>query len=149
MKIRRYVTEDRSPCLEVFTSNVPAYFAASDELEFVRYLEKGPGPFYVVDVDGRIVACGGVAVDHPEPNVATLCWGMVAASFHRHGIGSALLDFRVRILTTEHPSVKRVRVNTTQVAQPFFEHHGFVAKSVRTDGYGTGLDHVVMDYIVP
>jgi N-acetylglutamate synthase-like GNAT family acetyltransferase len=148
MQIRFYTIKDRSPCLEIFRSNVPAYFAASDEQEFAHFLDKLPGPFCIVEIDGEVVACGGLAADHPELNVATLCWGMVAANLHRHGIGRALLDFRMRILATEYPSTRRVRVNTTQVAQAFFQRHDFIVIGVETDGYGAGLNRVVMDCAV-
>ena len=148
MQIRYYTIKDRSPCLEVFRSNVPDYFTASDEQEFARFLDRLPGPFCIVEIGGGVAACGGLALNDPEPNVATLCWGMVAANLHRHGIGRALLELRMQILTTEYPSTKRVRVNTTQVAQPFFQRHDFAVIDVESDGYGAGLDRVVLDYVV-
>ena len=124
---------------------MPTYFAASDEPQFASFLDGQIGPSWVVVHDGGIVACGGVALDHPEAGIATLCWGMVAADKHRHGIGSALLQQRIDHVAAEQPATRLLRANTTQLAQGFFERHGFVAMQVVTDGYGVGLDHVVMD----
>jgi len=124
---------------------VPTYFAASDEAEFERFLDRQIGPLWVVADNGFIVACGGVALRHPEADIATLCWGVVAADKHRHGIGSALLQHRINYVAAERPATWLVRANTTQLAQGFFERHGFAAVQVVTSGYGAGLDHVVMD----
>jgi hypothetical protein len=88
MQIRPYATADHEICLKIFRSNVPAYFAASDEPEFERFLDGQIGPLWVAVNNGGILACGGVALDYPEAGIATLCWGMVAADKHRHGIGS-------------------------------------------------------------
>jgi hypothetical protein len=42
-----------------------------------------------------------------------------------------------------------LRANTTQLAQGFFERHGFAAVQVLVGGYGAGLDHVVMNRLNP
>lgn len=149
MEIRSYVTDDRTTCLSIFRSNVPTYLAASDEAEFARFLDDLRVEFWVVDIDGQIRACGGVAVYYPEPDMGTLCWGMVALKFQRQGIGTALLEFRMRLVAARHPTIRRLRVNTTQVVQAFYERHGFSAIHVEPDRYGSGLDHVVMDRVVP
>ena len=95
-----------------------------------------------------IRACGGIATYHPEPDIATLCWGMVALNSQRQGIGKALLEFRVRLVATQHPTITRLRVNTTQVVKVFYERHSFAAVRVEPGRYGPGLDHVVMDRAV-
>jgi GNAT superfamily N-acetyltransferase len=145
MEIVPYETKDRPACLQVFRSNVPTYFAASDEMAFARFLDGLAVPFWVMKNSGELRACGGFAIKHPEPNCATLCWGMVISTAHRQGIGSAMLDFRIRIVATEYPSVARIRVNTTQLVQAFYEHHAFVVVRTDLDGYGSGLNRVVMD----
>jgi ribosomal protein S18 acetylase RimI-like enzyme len=149
MQIRPYATADREICLKIFRSNVPTYFAASDEPEFARFLDRQIGPLWVVADGGVIVAYGGVALDHPETGIATLCWGMVAADKHRHGIGSALLQHRINYVAAEQPATRLLRADTTQLAQGFFERHGFVAVQVVTGGYGAALDHVVMNRLNP
>jgi ribosomal-protein-alanine N-acetyltransferase len=145
MRIRPYATADRETCLKIFRGNVPTYFAASDESQLANFLDGQMGHLWVVVHDAGVVACGGVALDHPETGIATLCWGMVAADKHRHGIGSALLHHRIEYVAAEQPATRLLRINTTQLAQGFYERHGFVAVKVVADGYGVGLDHVVMD----
>ena len=117
--------------------------------EFARFLDRQIGPLWMVADNGDIMACGGVALDHPEAGIATLCWGMVAADKHRHGIGSALLQHRINYVAAEQPTTRLLRANTTQLAQGFFERHGFVAVQVMTSGYGAALDHVVMNRLNP
>jgi GNAT superfamily N-acetyltransferase len=148
MQIRTYLPDDRTACLNVFRSNVPAYFAASDEAEFARFLDDLQAKYWVVDVDGQIRACGGLALYYPERDMATLCWGMVARNFQRQGIGKVLLEFRMGVVATQSPSITRLRINTTQVVQVFYERRGFAAVRVEPGGYGPELDHVVMDRVV-
>jgi ribosomal protein S18 acetylase RimI-like enzyme len=149
MQIRSYAHEDREICLKIFRSNVPTYFASSDEPEFVRFLDRQLGPLWVVADNAVIVACGGVAIDRPEAGMATLCWGMVAADSHRYGIGSTLLQHRINYVAAEQPATRLLRANTTPLARGFFERHGFVAVQVITGGYGATLDHVVMNRLNP
>ena len=148
MHIRKYATDDRTTCLSIFRSNVPTYFAASDEEKFAQFLDDPRVKFWVVDMGGQIRACGGLAVYYPKPEMATLCWGMVARNFQRQGIGRALLEFRMKLVTARHPTIRRLRVNTTQVVQAFYERHGFGAVHVEPDRYGSGFDHVMMDRVV-
>src|SRR5208337_2424314 len=44
MQIRSYAPADREICLKIFRSNVPGYFAASEEPEFARFLDGKIGP---------------------------------------------------------------------------------------------------------
>ena len=144
VQIRIYTPDDRTACLNIFRSNVPTYFAASDEMEFAPFIDDVRERFWVIDVDGQVRACGGLAVCYPEPEIATLCWGMVAQNLQRQGIGKALLEFRMREIATQWPSIRRVRITTTQVVQVFYERQGFAAVYVEPGGYGPGLDRVVM-----
>jgi GNAT superfamily N-acetyltransferase len=118
MQIRPYATADREACLTIFRSNVPAYFAATDEPQFASFLDGKIGVVWVVVDNGGVVGCGGVALDHPEPGIATLCWGMVAADKHRHGIGSALLRQRIDYVAAEQPATRLLRANTTHSSTP-------------------------------
>jgi ribosomal protein S18 acetylase RimI-like enzyme len=148
MQIALYEIKNRAACLRLFRSNMPTYFAASDEMPFAQFLDELAVPFWVIKNRGKVCACGGIAINHPEPKIATLCWGIVASTAHRRGIGSAMLDFRIRTIATEHPSITRVRINTTQLVQAFYERHAFVAVHVDLDGYGSGLNRVVMDRVL-
>jgi [ribosomal protein S18]-alanine N-acetyltransferase len=145
MLIRPYTADDRVGCLGIFRSNVPLYFVADDEPEFVRFIDQKLGLFCVVSVESVLVACGGTSIDYPELGAATLCWGMVSAGLHRRGIGRALLVHRIKMVTAKYPTIRRLRLNTTQKAQAFFELHGFRVTQVDANGYGVGLDRVSME----
>jgi N-acetylglutamate synthase-like GNAT family acetyltransferase len=148
MLIRDWNQGDRLRCIEILRSNVPRYIAACDEEDFNRFLNRLPGPFFVVEIDHRVAACGGMAIRHPEPRIATLCWGMVDSSSHRRGVGRALVKHRLRMIETGFPSIERVRVNTTQLVQRFFEQHGFRSTETERNGYGLGLDRGVIELAV-
>jgi N-acetylglutamate synthase-like GNAT family acetyltransferase len=145
MHIRRYVEQDREACLAVLRSNVPQHFVAADEDSLRRFLDDLPGPYFVVeDPAGAVIACGGIAEER-DPSVATLCWGIVDATRHRAGIGTALLKHRLAVFLPQHPNVKCLRVNTTQKVQGFFERHGFRVTEIHARAYGPDLDHVRME----
>ena len=144
MHIRAYTEVDEGACVALLRSNVPEYFEAADEEPFRAFLRRLPGPYFVLEIDGRIAAAGGIASEI-DRTVATLCWGIVDAGMHRAGLGSALLKHRMEAFLPEHPEAERLQVNTTQKTQGFFERHGFVVVEVRKDGYGAGLDHVRME----
>jgi len=145
MRIRSYTPQDRDACLAVLRSNVPEHFVAADEDALGRFLDALPGPYFVVEEpDGFIVACGGIT-EEDDPAVASLCWGIVDATRHRAGIGSALLDHRLAMFLPEHPNVKCLRVNTTQKVQGFFERHGFRVTAIHPRAYGHDLDRVRME----
>ena len=120
MLIREYSTKDRLSCLRILRDNTPRYFVDSDEVEFAHFLDHLPGPYWIAEVDAEILGCGGLALER-EAVAATLCWGIVDASAHGRGIGRALLEYRLRIIATEFPGVRRVRLTTTQVAQGFLD----------------------------
>jgi len=54
--------------IAILRSNTPKCFAIEEEDAFARFLDARPGPYYVVE-EGRIVACGGIALDR-NPSIA-------------------------------------------------------------------------------
>ena len=132
---------DRSACLSLFDGNVPDYFLATERAAFsdfladaVRSEEGDVARFYVVELDGRVVACGGWYL-HGE--IAGLSWGMVDRSQHGSGLGRFLLQERLRIVRQDGRATL-ARVRTTSAVKGFFEHLGF--KVVRN-----GLPGVVQE----
>ncbi len=140
--VRAYEDTDKPGCLDVFRSNTPEFFAASEEAEFARFLDSRPGPYFVFELDGRIVACGGYALG-PAAGQSALCWGMVARDRHREGLGGALTDFRLAALAAD-PAVQDVTIETSQHTAAFFERFGFVRESVAKNGFAPGIDRVKM-----
>ena len=136
---RPYRDADRAACLRLFESNSPIYFDAAERSDFEAFLDEG-WPYQVVERDGRIVACGGHALE-PDGS-ASLCWGMVDGSLHRQGIGDALT--RARIAAAKAAGATAIRLDTSQLTTGFYERYGFEVLSVIPNGYAPGKDRCEM-----
>lgn len=113
-RLRAYRDEDREACLALFDGNVPKYFAVEERQDFVSFLEKPPGPYFVmVNEQEEVVACGGYASSEKNRELAVLCWGMVRRDLHRHGVGTRLLEERLRLIAAE-PHLSVVMIETSQ-----------------------------------
>lgn len=144
---RDFVAADVEACLAVFDSNVPDYFHEAEREEFAAFLGALPGPYLVlVDAVGEVVGCGGYA-RVAGTGRADLCWGMVANSAHRKGLGRALTQARIdRVLAD--PAVTEIVLNTSQHTVGFYERMGFETVAVTPDGYAPGLDRHDMRLMV-
>ena len=141
--IRPYVPNDREACLDLLRGNIPEHFSPAEAEEFARFLDALPGPYFVAEIDGRIVGCGGIAAEK-DGVTATLCWGIVDARHQRGGVGTKLLERRLGGFLAEHPEIRRVQTHTSQKVQGFYARHGFVVASVVPQGFGPELDEVTM-----
>lgn len=141
-RVREYVPDDLPAVLEIFDSNVPAYFTPEERAALEGFLDDLPGPYYVVESEGSIAACGGYAVVAGESR-ADLCWGMVRAEFHGLGLGRLLTEYRINVARHD-PRVTHVILNTSQHTQGFYEKLGFTTESVTKDGFAPGLDRYDM-----
>jgi predicted GNAT family N-acyltransferase len=146
--VRDYRTTDRNGCLAVFDSNVPAFFLVDERDGFAHFLDQvGPESAYqVIERDGRIVGCGGHAVE-PDGMTASLCWGMIDKMLHRQGLGRLLTQARVDA-AGRTSGVKQVRLDTSQHTTAFYARFGFKTVTVTPDGYGDGLDQCEMILIL-
>ncbi|MFT3774761.1 MAG: GNAT family N-acetyltransferase [Minicystis sp.] len=148
MNIRPYTPADRERCLALLRSNVPEHFQATDEADYARFLDALPGPYFVVEEGGEIIAAGGIAAEK-DGITATLCWGIVTARRQRAGVGTKLLAHRLEAFLPGHPEITRIQTNTTQKVQAFFARHGFAVVEVKPLAYGPDLDHVRMIMPLP
>jgi len=117
MEIRAYTLADRDACLEVFDSNAEQLTGRE---EFAAFLSD-PGAFYVAEHDGRIVGCGGFAV---QGATARLHWGIVHRSVQRQGLGRFLLFHRLREIT-RNGAVQIVGLTSPRAVVGFFVSQGF------------------------
>ncbi|MEU1426502.1 GNAT family N-acetyltransferase [Nocardia sp. NPDC005746] len=141
IEIRKYQPTDKQACLKIMASNTPEFFARHEVSEFEEYLDNLSDPYFVVEDQGAIVACGGWRL-RPD-GTAALCWGMVRRADHHGGIGTLLTRERLRLIR-EQGRASRVVLVTSQHSQPFFERFGFVAIASVRDGFAPGLDSVEM-----
>ena len=135
--IREYQIADRNACLSAFASNVPQLFAANEADDYASFLAQLPCPYLVAELDGVAVGGGGFYFI-PETDLAGLVWGVIAWDAQRRGIGTALLRARLERLSSE-PSIRAVRVKTSQGAAAFFERFGFQTERIIEDYFAVGL----------
>lgn len=83
--VRPCAAGDRDACLALFDGNTPRFFDPSERACFAAWLETSTQPYLVIERSGRIVACGGHAIE-AGGSVASLCWGMVAQDGFGPGI---------------------------------------------------------------
>lgn len=147
MTPRPYRCADVAACLSLFDSNVPTYFAPTERGDFERFLHEHavPRAFQVIEVEGQVVACGGLW--HCGDGSASLCWGMVERSRHRQGLGRALAVTRLHQAEAD-PSVQRITLSTSQHTQGFYAGLGFQVVRVVADGHGAGIDAVEMQRVL-
>ena len=141
MKIRPYTADDRHGCLRILEGNTPAFFVPTDANDLSYFLDELPGPYYIIEDAGTVIACGGWAMDNKD--TAALTWGMVRRDQHRKGIGRLLLHHRLNAIR-EDGRAKIVRIRTVQLVQGFYEREAFEVVDVVPNGYGEGLDRVTM-----
>lgn len=143
VRIRDYEAADRDACLAVFESNVPEFFTPSERAEFETFLSEPPGPYLVLeDEAGRVVACGGYAVE-PGRATADLCWGMVLRDRQGSELGRRLTQARLERIRKDE-SARQVALRTSQRTRGFYERLGFVTERVVPNGFAPGLDRCEM-----
>ena len=137
---RPYRPEDMAGCLALFDSNTPRFFDASERESFVGFLgdQALRWPYQVIELDGRIVGCGGHAVEADGISVV-LCWGMVDNELHGQGLGRVLTEARIAAARAT-PGISRVILNTSQHTQGFYARFGFETEKVTPDGFAPGID---------
>ncbi len=143
ISIRNYTPEDRSPCLEIFKSNQPKYFADYEYEEFSKWLEGEQSKYFsVLESEGEILGCGGIYLDEEQKEIG-LAWGMIHSNCHGMGLGTLLTNYRIGQMENIGKGYLQV-VRTSQLTARFYEKMGFKIKSTEKDGWAKGLDKVSM-----
>ena len=143
LQFREYEPKDRAKCLEIFDSNRPDYFAEHERQEFANFLDRIDCLTYsVVELNGDIVACGGIYLADDSQHVG-MAWGMVHRESHRNGIGRRLTIFRLEQMSEVDPLLEQ-RLATSQLTFGFYEKFGFKTVKVTENGFGPGIDRYEM-----
>ncbi len=146
MKIRKFESSDRQACIELFKSNIPKFFLAEEMAGFEEFLSKFTQEnYWVLENEDEILACGGIGIRPPE---GRLHFGMVANNWHKKGLGTKLLKFRL-IKLIEIPQVTAISVDTSQHNPDFFRRFGFNEISFKENAYGPGLHRCDMRIELP
>jgi GNAT superfamily N-acetyltransferase len=144
--LRPYLPADREACLDILRSNLPEFFLESDAGEFGAFLDRGPGPYVVLEQEGETVACGGWFREDAE--TAGLSWGMVHRARHGCGFGGLLLAYRLGQIR-EMSGIRWVVLQTIPEVAGFFSKAGFEVASVERGAYGGVFDRVRMKKAAP
>ena len=137
IQVRQYLPEDRSACLGIFDSNVPSSFTDTERPEFAAFLDAWPGPYLILEMDGRAVACGGYAAAD-NPACADLCWGMVQHELQGSGLGRLLTRVRIQRIS-EDARFREVALRTSHLTEAFYQRMGFVTERVTLHGIAPDL----------
>jgi predicted GNAT family N-acyltransferase len=140
---RSYIPADESACLKLFDSNTPKFFGVEERPSFESFLQRQPCPFYVVEAEELVIACGGYCCETASGKIV-LAWGMVRGDLHRQGVGTFLLHERLKAIFRADPAAKVV-IDTSQHSQTFFVRFGFKATKITPDYYAPGLHRVDME----
>ncbi len=147
LSFRDYSPADREGCLDLFDSNIPEFFSESEREDFIHFLDRLPGRYgVVVDSNGRIVGCGGIATSRTDPHGADFTWGMVHRSLHRQGIGRFLTRERL-VWVDQMPAIASVYLDTSHLTEEFYEKFGFRTVKRIPNGYREGLDRCDMVWV--
>lgn len=137
VRVRAYAPEDRGTCLALFDSNVPDSFTAAERPEYEAFLDALPGPYFVLEIEGRAMACGGYA-QAEDTSRADLCWGMVDRQAQGAGLGRLLTEARLGKIR-EDPRYTEVALRTSHQTEAFFARLGFRTERFTPNGIAPGL----------
>ena len=144
--IRNYRPEDREACLAIFRSNIPKFFTEGEEQDYRGWLDEldgikpaapDNGHYYVLEVSGTVLGCGGWGIRDGADH-ATLIWGAVHKDYQGLGLGDALTRYRLDAFLKEHPAFD-MTIDTSQHTAAFYERFGFRTQKITEDGYAKGL----------
>jgi GNAT superfamily N-acetyltransferase len=144
--IRLYSAGDREACLEVLRSNTPEFFLPSDAEDFAAFLDRGPGPYVVLEEEGSVMACGGWFEEGDQ--TAGLSWGMVRRAAHGKGLGKRLLNYRLERIGRDL-NARQIILQTIPEVSGFFTRAGFEVVSVEPGAYGGVFDRIRMRKSLP
>ena len=143
INIRDYAPTDNSDVLLLLKLNTPEYFAPEEEADFVNYLKNEIDFYYVLELNDKIVGCGGI--NFRDENTGVISWGIIHPEHQKMKLGSKLLNFRVEELQ-KIEKITRITVRTTQLVFPFFEKNGFKTIQIDDNYWAHGFHLYEMDF---
>jgi predicted GNAT family N-acyltransferase len=143
-----YTPDDFDACCGIFLSNVPPFFTREELPGYQDYLRgNAAGHYWCLRAapGGPALACGGIW--RPSNDEGRLCFGLVRADWHRQGLGTLLLAYRLQKLL-EEPGLKSITLDTSQHTAEFFARFGFTVQNSIDDHYAPGLHRRDMTLLV-
>ncbi|WP_165023920.1 GNAT family N-acetyltransferase [Dysgonomonas sp. ZJ279] len=143
MVIREYMDSDKEQLIELLRLNTPEYFSPSEEEDLKDYLDNHADNYYVVDIDGVIVGCGGFNLTD-DRETGKISWDIIHPKSQGQGVGRELTLFRIRKMK-EIESIKTISVRTSQLAYKFYAKFGLELREVVKDYWDKGFDMYRLD----
>ena len=137
MTIRPYTPADDAGILELLHLNTPQYFAESEKADLLDYLANHIDHYYIVEIDGTIMGCGGFNRT-PDGKSGVLSWDIIHPDSQGKGVGGALVQHRIN--TMRELGVESIGVRTSQHAYKFYEKMGFTLKEIVRDYWAPEFD---------
>lgn len=141
--IRAYTPADQPALLELMKRLVPNYFAPEEIADFQHYLNHERDDYFVLIVDDRVVACGGINYGVDGAGTARLSWDMVHPELQGRGLGQYLTNYRLSVCRQKQ--IQKVIVRTSQHAHVFYQKLGFTCREVHPDYWARGYDMYWME----
>lgn len=142
--IRSYNFVDKEQILELLRLNTPNYFAIEEEKDLLCYLNSEVELYYVVELDNKIVGCGGINFENNK-SIGKISWDIIHPDYQGKSIGSTLLKHRIDILLSMN-NIQQIIVRTSQIAYKFYEKKGFELLEVTKNYWAEGFDLYFMKY---
>ena len=140
LQIRAYTPEDKKNIIEIFRTNVPDFFAETEEADLSEYLDNRIEKYFTVFSVKvhKIIACGGINY-LPETKTARLSWDFADRQFHGKGAGGLLLRKRTDDLLADS-DIDNIEVRTSQLAFNFYLKFGFELIEMRKNFWAENFD---------
>ena len=143
MIIREYKTSDTDSLIELLRLNTPQYFSPNEEDDFLYYLNNEADNYYVLEINGTIMGCGGFNLTDDKAT-GKISWDIIHPDGQGKGYGTALTRFRIERMK-EIDTIKTISVRTSQLVYPFYQKFGLELREVVKDYWDIGFDLYRLD----
>jgi [ribosomal protein S18]-alanine N-acetyltransferase len=147
MTIRKYEEDDKEAVLSLLDANIPAFFAPSEKLDLIAYLEQDAENYFVAVEDHKILGAGGFNLGFSDKREVRIAWDFVHPVFYGTGIGKKLVQFRLKEIR-KITGLDKVVVRTSQFAFTFYQKQGFTVVFIEKDYWSPGFDLYFMQQVL-
>lgn len=144
--IKPYSIKDKSSLLQIFKRNVPANFAEEELGDFDVFLDAHHNTYLTVWVDDTIAGGAGY-IFAEEYTVGRIAWILFDPDTIGKGLGSELVHHCIKLIKGNQ-LVKKIEVNTSQMAHSFFLKLGFTLVYSEKNYWSEGFDLYAMELVL-
>ena len=144
VSIRPYVPSDEEALVNIMRHLTPKYFLEEEVKDYQGYLRDKVEDYFVIIKDQMVVGGGGLNY-FPEDDIVRISWDLISKDHQSEGLGKQLFQHRIDHLQSKG-STAQVIVRTSDIAQGFYMSLGFTPLQYMIDGWGKGMDMVVMEW---